>query len=1119
MSEAGAYDVSFYPNGGQPEPEYYCGYFKLTKQGGGSTEPADSSYYLVGSMNGWTQGDPAYQLYTGTNAGEYVRSNVALEAGTKLKIVNPTTSPDPTWYPGGYNNDYTVEENGLYDVSFYPAGGQTGYYEGFFKLTKVGEYVPDPTEISYYLTGSFVNWTADERYLLTAGENEGEYVLNGVTLNLGAGVKVVSSKNVWFPDGEGNEYIVPNAGIYNVSFYPAGGQTGYYDGWFKLTFVSEIERIPGDDKVILHCWNWTFETIRDQLPAIKAAGYTAVQTSPAQPHSGFVATTRPTGDWWMLYQPLGLHIAQQDESWLGDERDLEALCTAAHALGIEVIVDVVANHLCNGYNDIAADGTDPRSQVVFNDNQGHIGYQFELQPDHRVYEHNPELTLEKFRTQYVLCNDTTTEAVVHGNIGMPDLRTEDATVQGSVLAYLKELIDVGVDGFRFDAAKHIETPSDGNYASDFWPTVINGAEAYAEEEYDKSIWAYGEVLSTAGRDRKMNYYAPYIDMTEISYAYTITDGFGETHSASQIAGQLFKDWLGAVEGEELAASDLVLMAESHDMYAGDHFHDYGPEVINKAWAIAVARADASALYFARPQGYTEADGPVGTLGACDNFNWKDIEVAEANKFHTAFSGTYEDVYAAGSYVVVERYDSSKCGAVIANAVGFAGSISFQTRHLTDGAYYDQITGNEFTVSGGTVSGLIGTTGIAVLSRENPNLCEHPVESQYVVTKPATCTEDGYEAVYCSLCGRQVQVNQIYPALGHIDLNKDDVCDRCGESLKLVTVYFVDSLGWVAKNDYFTNVNVYAFGEGGQNAAWPGVPAELVGRTADEHGIWKAELNPERYQCVKFVGHPGEESVVKTVNLSFAEDAAQLNQDYVLYQLNGATENTENGPELCCEPSADLEAVCAHAAYQVVTVGTGEYKVCDCCGKVFDEVASENPFTDVKEGKYYYKPVLWAYFHDPQITSGTTDTTFSPNQSCTRAQIMTFLWKASGAPEPTITENPFTDVKEGKYYYKAVLWAYENGITSGMNPTTFGVNESCKRKDVVTFLWNAAGKPEPTITNNPFTDVKEGKYYYLPVLWAVEHGITSGMQPDTFGINNTCTRGQIVTFLYAAFKND
>ncbi len=175
----------------------------------------------------------------------------------------------------------------------------------------------------------------------------------------------------------------------------------------------------------------------------------------------------------------------------------------------------------------------------------------------------------------------------------------------------------------------------------------------------------------------------------------------------------------------------------------------------------------------------------------------------------------------------------------------------------------------------------------------------------------------------------------------------------------------------------------------------------------------------------------------------------------------------------------------------------------------------NPFTDVKEGKFFYTPVLWAYYHEPQITGGTDTTHFSPNQACTRAQIVTFLWNTCGKPEPSSTTNPFVDVKSGKYYYKAVLWAVEQGITKGVDATHFGPNEPCTRAQVVTFLWIACGKAYPASNSNPFQDVNANKYYTQAVLWAYYAGITSGADATHFAPNNICTRGQVMTFLFNA----
>ena len=177
----------------------------------------------------------------------------------------------------------------------------------------------------------------------------------------------------------------------------------------------------------------------------------------------------------------------------------------------------------------------------------------------------------------------------------------------------------------------------------------------------------------------------------------------------------------------------------------------------------------------------------------------------------------------------------------------------------------------------------------------------------------------------------------------------------------------------------------------------------------------------------------------------------------------------------------------------------------------------NPFEDVSEDDYYYDAVLWAVKNN--ITSGTDETHFAPRESCTRAQVVTFLWRAMDEPEPETTKNPFVDVKEDKYYYKAVLWAAEKGITSGIDETHFAPNDTVTRAQFVTFLHRNAGEPKPTITENPFVDVNESKYYYNAVLWAYEKEITTGTDETHFKPESGCERGQVVTFLYRAYGDE
>ena len=166
---------------------------------------------------------------------------------------------------------------------------------------------------------------------------------------------------------------------------------------------------------------------------------------------------------------------------------------------------------------------------------------------------------------------------------------------------------------------------------------------------------------------------------------------------------------------------------------------------------------------------------------------------------------------------------------------------------------------------------------------------------------------------------------------------------------------------------------------------------------------------------------------------------------------------------------------------------------------------------MKASDYFYDAVLWAY--NKGVTTGTDTTHFGPYATCTRGQIVTFLWRALGEPAPTITKNPFVDVKESDYYYMAVLWAYENKVTTGTDETHFAPNAYCKREHAVAFLYRAAGKPEYTNKTNPFEDVSSSAYYYDAVLWAVEKNITKGIDAKHFGPAQSCQRCQIVTFLY------
>lgn len=177
-----------------------------------------------------------------------------------------------------------------------------------------------------------------------------------------------------------------------------------------------------------------------------------------------------------------------------------------------------------------------------------------------------------------------------------------------------------------------------------------------------------------------------------------------------------------------------------------------------------------------------------------------------------------------------------------------------------------------------------------------------------------------------------------------------------------------------------------------------------------------------------------------------------------------------------------------------------------------------PFSDVDPGAWYADAVAWAV--ERGITTGTSATAFSPDRPCTRAEIVTMIWRTlglDGLSAPT-GDNPFRDVDEDAWYYEAVLWAAQNGITTGTSADTFSPDAVCTRAEVVTFLWRVDFPPKQLTGTPAFKDVFRGDYFWFPVIWALDREITTGTSADTFSPHLLCTRAQVVTFLYRDFKD-
>ena len=181
------------------------------------------------------------------------------------------------------------------------------------------------------------------------------------------------------------------------------------------------------------------------------------------------------------------------------------------------------------------------------------------------------------------------------------------------------------------------------------------------------------------------------------------------------------------------------------------------------------------------------------------------------------------------------------------------------------------------------------------------------------------------------------------------------------------------------------------------------------------------------------------------------------------------------------------------------------------GGTGEEYRPYSPFYDVTTYDFYYESSIWAYEND--IVKGPYANYLNPKGECSRAQLVTYIWRALGSPEPKSLTSPFVDVTEGDYFFKAVLWAVEQGITTGIDATHFDPYTTCTRAHMATFLWRTDGLPNPAGMTTDFVDVPADAYFYKAVLWAVDRSITNGMDATHFGPNVTCTIGHAITFLY------
>ena len=401
------------------------------------------------------------------------------------------------------------------------------------------------------------------------------------------------------------------------------------------------------DGVILHCFDWTAAQIEAEIPTIAKAGFTAVQLSPVHQKEG-------ASSWYMAYQPYDFHIGNS----IATTESLTSLCTKAHEYGVKVIVDVVANHT-NGNLTYVADRL--KNTSLYHDYTGGIDYGNRWQ-------------------------------VTHGKIGMWDLKTEDSNVQNIIKTYIAELKTCGVDGIRWDAAKHIGLPSEGD---SFWANVP-----------DKSMYNYGEILDspyTGDDGTLLKEYAKYICFTDNGYG----DGLAYSFNSGNVPSSI-----GNFNQKGVDDSRLVYWGESHDTYSNDGGSSkyISQNNIDKAYAIAAGNNKATALYFSRPSATNSSSIKMGTKGST---HYTSPEVAEVNHMHNLCAGE-------GNYYVHQNGIAAqlrKTGAIFVLGSGQSGTVSIPNGNgswLASGTYTDKVGGGTFTVTSSTITGQISKSGIAVI---------------------------------------------------------------------------------------------------------------------------------------------------------------------------------------------------------------------------------------------------------------------------------------------------------------------------------------------------------------------------------------------------------------------
>lgn len=429
-------------------------------------------------------------------------------------------------------------------------------------------------------------------------------------------------------------------------------------GWFWSQHTQKVEMKDG---AILHAWCWSFDTIKDNLPAIKKAGYTSIQTSPinqvVEGENGSKALT----NWYYHYQPTDYTIGNYQ---LGTEADFKALTKEADKYGLHIIVDAVVNHTTS---DVAA--VSPKIKALGKWTHGNEG-------------------IKDFGDRYQLTQKSL--------LGLYDLNTQNKAVQEYLLAYLKRAVADGADGFRYDAAKHIELPKE--YGSDFWSVILNNGAQFQ----------YGEILQ--GSTSKEADYAKLMGVTASDYGEFIRNSLRQEEA--------YAEDLMDFQAPGVPEDRLVTWVETHDTYANDNGESTNltDQDIILGWSLIASRKEGAPLFYSRPVGgggQNDRFPGQSEIGDAGSDLFKNKTIVAINHFRNTINGRDEYLHNIGDdqgLVMIERGGK---GAIITNLASENKTFSTSTK-LADGSYKDAVSGKVYKVSGKTLKGKLPKKSVLVL---------------------------------------------------------------------------------------------------------------------------------------------------------------------------------------------------------------------------------------------------------------------------------------------------------------------------------------------------------------------------------------------------------------------